>query len=540
MKHTIKKLLAISLAMLMLACVVGCNGATTSSTPANNPSDTSSDTVSDVSSVDNNDKAEDVSSNTSSNKKPSTQTSSNDEQDEPTEKDMTDKPYTGDNAAALNNKQTSKNDSQANTMRKAILNSKDSGLKGTKTYYVSYKGDDTNDGTSPDKAIKTLGMLNSMAGSMPKNSVVLFERGGVYRGQLKLKSNTSYGAYGTGVKPCIYGSSQNYADESLWTKKKAGVWEIYLYNEKTDVGQIVFDHGVKVSGRAHAATAEGAYKHAFNKSTGILTLYGPTENPGKLYDSIEICNTLNAIEGVRVSNITIENLTVKYAGIHGISFAISENIVVRNCEVGYIGGAKKSANGTPLGNGIEFWTTCTNVTVEDCWVYQCFDAGITHQDTNKNTVQSGVTFKDNLIEYCIYGIEYFVASNSGKIKDTIYTGNMIRFTGMGWSSPHTRTGETYDNNAIAAINGWGQKNYWKYLCENFVIENNIFDTSYKYLINLGCEDDVTIRNNTYYQKKSTTAAVCIDKSGKILKAESVEKMLEAAKLFDSSPKVELD
>ena len=184
MNQTARKFLSIVLAMIMALSLVACGGSDASSdpssTPANNSSEidvTSENTTSDGTNSN-------TSSTTTSTQTPSSDKVSSEQDDEPAVE--YEKSSAGD-ATVIYGKQTSKYDSQADAMRKAIINSKDSGLKGTKTFYVSYRGSDFNEGTSPDQAWQTIGMVNAVKGSIPKGAVVLFERGGVYRGSLKLK-----------------------------------------------------------------------------------------------------------------------------------------------------------------------------------------------------------------------------------------------------------------------------------------------------------------------------------------------------------------
>lgn len=540
MTKTTKKFLSLVLAIIMVLSLAACGekGTDSSSTPVNNSSESSSlDAASEDAT------SGETNSNTSSTT--STQTSeevSSEEDDEPAVE--YEKSSAGD-ATVIYGKQTSKYDSQANAMRKAIINSKDSGLKGTKTFYVSYRGDDFNEGTSPDQAWQTIGMVNMMKGSIPKGAVVLFERGGVYRGSLKLKSDCSYGAYGTGPKPCLYGSKMNYADESLWKKSsKKGAWEIYVNED--EVGNIVFDHGKKVAVKVAPGAKElKDYTFVFDK--GKLTLYIP-ENPAKLYSDIEISGHDYIMDGHTVSNMVIENLCVKYCSSIGISFSAfpdnpCENITIRNCEVGYIGGGD-AGDGIPIGNGIQFWAGIKGGVIENCWVYECLDAGITNQTMTGS--QREVTFKNNLIEYCVYPIEVFVQSK-GTLENCLYSNNLLRFAGFGWSDPTTRRGEDWSGSDVASINFWGTNtNVGKFKATNVVVENNICDTSWKFLVNMTTPnqpDRVILRNNTYYQKKSSTA--CIGTDGPIevagtignVRAENLAQVKEIIAKLDPTAKL---
>ena len=84
-----------------------------------------------------------------------------------------------------------------------------------KIYYVSHSGNDSNDGLSPSTAWARIAKVN--AASLASGDAVLFERGGEFRGKITTKEGVTYSAYGTGEKPIINGSAQDYADPALWT-----------------------------------------------------------------------------------------------------------------------------------------------------------------------------------------------------------------------------------------------------------------------------------------------------------------------------------
>ena len=117
-----------------------------------------------------------------------------------------------------------------------------------RSYYISEKGDDSNDGLSPEKPIASINALNKL--KLHTGDVVYFERGGIYRGMINADvAGVSYTSYGEGSKPEIYGSLNNYAKTGEW--EETDVPDIYVFSEKftKDVGNIVFDsgkeHGIK-------------------------------------------------------------------------------------------------------------------------------------------------------------------------------------------------------------------------------------------------------------------------------------------------------
>lgn len=54
-------------------------------------------------------------------------------------------------------------------------------------------------------------------GAQERAYVVLFERGGLWRGQLSTVEGVTYSAYGEGEKPRFYGSPENGTGESKWS-----------------------------------------------------------------------------------------------------------------------------------------------------------------------------------------------------------------------------------------------------------------------------------------------------------------------------------
>lgn len=399
------------------------------------------------------------------------------------------KPYEG-NVATLPMKMTSSYDDEAEQMRQDILNLPDSEVSGGFVYYISPTGNDDNDGKSPETAWKTAYWLDTVEPA----STVLFERGGVYRGNFAVVSGATYGAYGEGPKPAIYGSLQNYADPSLWTEFAENVWEISVPTAK-DIGNIVFDHGAKAGVRVFSENAldrDYAYLYANN----AVYLFLSTGNPGEVHEDIELSDTVHVIRGIDgTSDVTIENLCIKYGAAHGISFGSgSSNIVIRGCEIGYIGGGAPEPT-IRYGNGIEFWRDCSNITVENCWVYQCYDAGITHQASSA-AVQTDIKFHSNLIEYCQYNIEFF--NENGTTKNVSYKDNVLRFAGYQVFDPKDRRGS--NSSMCSLICTWRHANP----SENFVIENNVLDTSYGYLIAgyyLNTDGKgATVSGNTYIQQ----------------------------------------
>ncbi|HEX2617809.1 MAG TPA: hypothetical protein VHL57_09725, partial [Flavobacteriales bacterium] len=79
-------------------------------------------------------------------------------------------------------------------------------------YYVSPTGSDSNNGTSQGSAWQTIARVNQATYTFQPGDQILFQRGGVFRGELTMGSSGTpaqpivVGAYGTGNDPVISGS----------------------------------------------------------------------------------------------------------------------------------------------------------------------------------------------------------------------------------------------------------------------------------------------------------------------------------------------
>jgi hypothetical protein len=120
-------------------------------------------------------------------------------------------------------------------------------------------------------------------------------------------------------------------------------------------------------------------------------------------------------------------------------------------------------------------------------------------------MEQNIFYRNNLIEYCSYNIEYFVNSTYGKVKDSVYEGNILRFSGYGFGSLWRVESE---DSATANINGWRRP----MPCENFIIRNNIFDTAGRYQLtskHTNNEFGPTVVGNTWVMDNQPCSAVAL-------------------------------
>ena len=444
------------------------------------------------------------------------------------------------------------NDELFEKRKKEILESPDTlEFKGRVFYVSSSNGSDANDGMTPETPWQTLQKVSSVA--LRPDDAILFKRGDLFRGIVRTKPGVTYAAYGTGEKPKFYGWNKDLADPSLWelTDKEHNIWK--LKEKILDCGTLVFNHG-----EAHCRKLIPSYRDlqyvcrddesrvfdmkvemtqdldifwefdellsrtpwkgedfpvpvVTDTSYGQLYLRCDKGNPGEVFDSVEaVTKRVMFLIGSN-PNVKIDNLCMKYIGIHAV--AAGGHVVglhVTNCEIGWIGGTIQNYFGTDpnypqgrrgsvtrYGNGVEIYGGCDDYLVSNCYIYESYDAGITHQiNTTNKVTMTNIRYTDNIIEKCVYGIEYFLDQKDGEkesfMDDIVMSGNIFRLTGYGWGQ------QRHNVDTPSHIKGWSYVN----TASNFEIKDNVFDRSaYRsvHLVALKQESCPKLDGNTFIQ-----------------------------------------
>ena len=105
------------------------------------------------------------------------------------------------------------------------------------TYYISNSGNDSNNGLSQVYPFESIAKLNSIMQDLLPGDIILFERDGVYSGQINIKASgitnkpLIFGAYGTGRNPVISGSIQ----VSNWKPYKGNIYSSYVKSKVKDI-----------------------------------------------------------------------------------------------------------------------------------------------------------------------------------------------------------------------------------------------------------------------------------------------------------------
>ena len=389
--------------------------------------------------------------------------------------------------------------------------------------------------------------ISDIPENLESGDAVLFERGGLWRvgtSTIEIPNGVIFGAYGDGEKPKFYGSLKNFADNSLWQKEE-NIWKIHLTGG--NVGIMVFDNtyilGVK---KLEFDDVKENYDFYYNPEDEDLYFYYDGDIATD-FKSIEI-GQRGDIFSLR-SNSIADNLCVKYTGAHGIVVPCNrENCFVTNCEVSYIGGSLQFGT-TRYGNGIEMQLGVKNVKVNNNWVFQCYDAGITFQSwssANIETFYHNIEISDNLVEFCYYGLEFFTTSPKtgglySEIKNVSVARNIFRFSGYAWS--YEQRPDHWMNAHIRS----SQRGLFE-ATENFTFNDNVFDCSRANIVFWWWHDverdfinpiphpGVSAKNNSFYQAPMPDKRCMTYYEVDPIYAEDIEGLRKAAYRFDSEPK----
>lgn len=470
--------------------------------------------------------------------------------------------FMSDDPVGVVRKQVGGADADAEKMRKEILNAKDClNVLGTKYYISSENGDDSADGISPSSSWRTLKKLKEIRNRLKPGDAVLFERGSLFRNwneafeskpgannMIWAVSGVTYGAYGEGEKPAFYGSAQNYA-EAEWIFCGKSIWQMSFPLQ--NAGMVLLDEGKCVGVKKWSLDElEKNDDYFHDEEKGVFYLFSDIGCPSEIYKSIEIGrNPSLFILTQGTHDVVIDNLCFKYAGAHAICGAHYVNdIKITNCEIGWCGGAffpgnyECGPNGrrTRYGNAIEFGGCSFNILLQNNWVYQIYDAGLTFQSAGHNMTFRNITFKDNLIQYCNYSIEFFmrrspekiaagISKTKGVLENIEFTGNIMQFAGHGVCEQRP------DRSDASHICGWitdvgdGFK--------NVIIKSNIFDLASHAIVRWKCEanKEICVRENTFYMKSDFSDVAMRYGTYGTLNAENQAELEKAVRVFDSSP-----
>jgi hypothetical protein len=136
-------------------------------------------------------------------------------------------------------------------------------------------------------------------------------------------------------------------------------------------------------------------------------------------------------------HVVYDGLAVMYGAAHGFGGGNTHHLVIRHCDLGYIGGAHQNTkpDGRPVryGNAIEFWGAAHDHLVEGCRLWQVYDAALTNQGRDPSSKQINITYRNNLISHSEYSFEYWNHPASAVTRNIRFVHNTCLHAGNVWS-----------------------------------------------------------------------------------------------------------
>jgi len=262
-----------------------------------------------------------------------------------------------------------------------------------------------------------------------------------------------------------------------------------------DVGILILDHGkqwgVKKWGLDELKKQLDYWYDAESKRVFVAC----AANPASTFKSVELALTRHIVNQGGKHDITYDGLSVRYGAAHGFGGGSTRRIIIRNCDVYWIGGGLQffKPDGKPVrfGNGIEFWGSAVDNLVENNRLWEIYDAALTNQGSGKNDDEINITYRNNVIWNAEYSFEYWNRPETTVTRNILFEHNTCVDAGHCWShaqrpDPNGAHLMFYHNPAVTT---------------EFVVRNNIFATSTEVCTRM--ENDwrrgLTLSNNLYWQ-----------------------------------------
>ena len=204
-----------------------------------------------------------------------------------------------------------------------------------------------------------------------------------------------------------------------------------------DVGNIIFDHGEKCGWKKWSKEDLTNPYDYFYDGTSRRVFLNASANPATLHKSIEFAMKGHVVNQSGAHHVVYDGLAVMYGASHGFGGGGTHNLIIRSCDLGYIGGAHQFThpNGRPVrfGNAIEFWGAARDHLVENCRIWEVYDAALTNQGRGPSSKQVNITYRNNLILNSEYSFEYWNNPETALTKNIRFVNNTCINAGTVWS-----------------------------------------------------------------------------------------------------------
>ena len=204
-----------------------------------------------------------------------------------------------------------------------------------------------------------------------------------------------------------------------------------------DVGNIIFDHGRRCGWKRWSVEELKNPYDYFYDPEGKRVFLGMEKNPAEAHTSIELALKRHIVNQGGTHDVVYDGLELRYGAAHGFGGGSTARLVIRNCDLSYIGGGHQhtSESGKPVrfGNAIEFWGACRDNLVEGCRIWEVYDAALTNQGRGPDSIQENITYRNNLIWNSEYSFEYWNNPETARTRNIQFIHNTCVDAGVVWS-----------------------------------------------------------------------------------------------------------
>jgi uncharacterized repeat protein (TIGR02543 family) len=387
-------------------------------------------------------------------------------------------------------------------------------------FFISPDGNDNNNGTSSLTPWRTLQKVNSS--NFPKGSVIAFERGGEWYGQLKVPtSDITITSYGNGENPVIHG----WKTLSGWKSEGNGLYSLIDNSLPSDIKLLTINGTIKRRGR-FPKSGWWVYSSGSGNQTGSISSNSLSGQPNFSGGQIVLSKNAWVIDVATISSHS--GVTINYNGAsksavnNGYGFFIQNHIACLS-EFGdwmYNGSTKKltmyfgpdspnsitvkvssietlissenkgnitiehlsleGSNGNMI--NLESSSTVNNFIIQNCNIRKSGRDGI-NADSNIHNI----TLQNSVIEDTQNNGIYATASNVDVLNNT-FRRNYID-PGSGQNGNH--------KGVTIALNTWG----WNGRRGYNIIGNRIYESGYHAIRYAG--SDILIEKNYIYKYNIT-------------------------------------
>ncbi|MDO4585227.1 MAG: hypothetical protein Q4D62_14125 [Planctomycetia bacterium] len=159
------------------------------------------------------------------------------------------------------------------------------------------------------------------------------------------------------------------------------------------------------------------------------------QNPSEVYSEMEAALRHGIFQFGAQKHLVIDGLAGMYTAAHGANGASAEDVTIRRCDFGWIGGGLlyvRNGRPTRYGNGIEFWCAAKDCLVEQCRFWQVYDVAMSNQGPDPCRVEN-VVWRQNTVFRCEQAYEIWFTNPKAEIDGLVFENNTCVDSGFGWS-----------------------------------------------------------------------------------------------------------